>query len=421
MIPYLILDVETTILNEGDPFDPRNSLCYVGLRDPSGTYLYDIQYGLDPYASKLEEIKRKIEQAEFLVGFNLKFDLHWIRRYLNDPRDSGLFAMVSTWDCQLVEYLLSRQRLRMPSLDYVSASYSLPSKLDCVRTDYWENGIDTKLVPRQLLEEYLTQDLYLTEQIFLKQQQKVEAKSEAFKKLVWLHNEDTKVLQEMEFNGMQVNLDLNEVKRKEVVQQMEETDKQLRQLSGVPENIPLNLSSTHQLSAIIYGGYINYPGKRNKERLLKNGEVKVTEVNCVLHHRCSGFATPVPKSETELTKGMSDLDLNEKQLEAIESNKAIPFRKYSVDEAHLRRAKIRTKKGREFVDLLLKRAYLDQQLTTYLNKIPEMFSEHHWENNLIHGQFNQCVARTGRLSSSKPNLQNLDSELHYLFTSRYAD
>ncbi len=39
---------------------------------------------------------------------------------------------------------------------------------------------------------------------------------------------------------------------------------------------------------------------------------------------------------------------------------------------------------------------------------------------MIYGQLNQCVARTGRLSSSKPNLQNFDGEIKDLFGSRYA-
>ena len=46
--------------------------------------------------------------------------------------------------------------------------------------------------------------------------------------------------------------------------------------------------------------------------------------------------------------------------------------------------------------------------------------ENDWEENYIHGQLNQCVAVTGRLSSSKPNLQNMDGSIGYLFGTRYA-
>ena len=44
-----------------------------------------------------------------------------------------------------------------------------------------------------------------------------------------------------------------------------------------------------------------------------------------------------------------------------------------------------------------------------------------WKHGIIYGQLNQCVARTGRLSSSKPNLQNFDGEIKGLFTTRYGE
>jgi len=48
-----------------------------------------------------------------------------------------------------------------------------------------------------------------------------------------------------------------------------------------------------------------------------------------------------------------------------------------------------------------------------------LIEEQNWKRNMIYGQLNQCVARTGRLSSSKPNLQNFDGEIKTLFYSRY--
>ena len=42
-----------------------------------------------------------------------------------------------------------------------------------------------------------------------------------------------------------------------------------------------------------------------------------------------------------------------------------------------------------------------------------------WDGS-IHGQFNQVVARTGRLSSSAPNMQNTPPELDKLLVSRYV-
>lgn len=414
---YLVLDVETTILNNGDPFDPRNKLCYVGLQDKTGPTLYDIEYGDNPYGSKLAEINSRINKAEVIIGFNLKFDLHWIKRYIHDVN----FTRCDLWDAQLVEFILSAQRLRFPSLNKVCDFYGLGSKLDVVATEYWENGIDTTHVPRHLLEDYLATDLRLTEQLWRKQQELLISQRTQVRNLIWLHNEDVKVLEEMEFNGMKVNLPAIKEEQQRVTEEMKLVDAELLTLSGVPSEVPLNLSSTQQLSAIIYGGYINYPSTRTKLTQLKDGTIKETSVKAISYIKLPGFAIPIKNSETEVTKKLSSLELIQQQEKAKETFKAMPYRKYSVDEAHLKMIHPRTKNGRAFIDLVLKRAYLEQTLSTYLNKIPEMMAGHEWQDDLIHGQFNQCVAKTGRLSSSKPNLQNLDTNLHHLFITRYAN
>lgn len=413
---YLIIDVETTIGNEGDPFDPRNKLCLVGLGTPSGYLCFDIEYSPDPYGEALSEIRRHIQEADVLVGFNLKFDLHWLRRYIHDLDVHDK----STWDCQLVEFLLSAQRLRFPSLNEVCGFYDLGSKLDVVATDYWDNGIDTPSVPRKLLESYLQTDVELTRKLYLKQLELVALKSKQFNSLVWLHNQDTKVLQEMEFNGIKVNVEKLNEKKVIVLEEMAAIDSELRAISEIPDQIPVNLGSTYHLSSIIYGGYINYDSKREKQYPLKNGTIKTRMVNCTRVHACPGFARPIKDTENVRTYKLEEGELARLQADAKDQWLPVPYRVYSVDESTLKQIKPRTKGGRRFIELLLRRANLDQQLTTYLNKIPEMIRERQWQDDIIHGQFNQCVARTGRLSSSKPNLQNLDSLLHDVFITRYS-
>ena len=46
---YLVLDVETTISNKGNPFDTTNKLCYVGMNND----VYNIEFDDEPYKDNL--------------------------------------------------------------------------------------------------------------------------------------------------------------------------------------------------------------------------------------------------------------------------------------------------------------------------------------------------------------------------------
>ena len=69
--------------------------------------------------------------------FNGKFDLAWLRRYNID------FSSCRIWDCQLVHFILTGQKESYPSLNEVAEYYGLGTKLDQVKEEYWNNGIDT--------------------------------------------------------------------------------------------------------------------------------------------------------------------------------------------------------------------------------------------------------------------------------------
>ena len=378
----IVLDVETTISNKGNPFDESNKLCYIGV----DKNCFRIEYDSSPYVDCLRTVQSAINDASLLVGFNIKFDLHWLARY-------GItFNNARIWDCQVVHFILTGQSDSYPSLNGVCEYYGLESKLDVVSEHYWKNGIDTPDIPREILEEYLLKDLELTRQVYEKQVEEL-ADKPLLRRLVSLHNQDLLVLQEMEFNGLLYD----EEKSNELANELDKDIERLDRLLYDNHNCDsLNLNSVDHLSAFLYGGSIRL------RRRVPCGYFK------------TGPRAGEPKEkwedyEVEFPRLVRPLKGSELAKEGL----------YSTDESTLRSLK-GSKKAMEVIELLLKRAELEKRVSTYYRGLLKLREECKWKRGMIHGQLNQCVARTGRLSSSRPNLQNFDGEIKQLFYSRFA-
>jgi len=67
-------------------------------------------------------------------------------------------------------------------------------------------------------------------------------------------------------------------------------------------------------------------------------------------------------------------------------------------------------KGNEFIDLLLEYRGLKKLVTTYGEKFLENINK---KTGRVHSEFNQLAARSGRFSSSNPNLQNIPRRAEY--------
>jgi hypothetical protein len=156
----LTLDVETSISNKGHWADTTNKLVVVGTK----------WFGEDPALlwDDFTRVQNEINQCDMLVGFNIKFDLHWL---LNIGIDLSEFysAKKRIWDCQIAEFILECQRNPYPSLNDALTKYGHPVKLDVIKTEYWDKGISTENIPKHIVKEYLDYDVIATELVFKEQ------------------------------------------------------------------------------------------------------------------------------------------------------------------------------------------------------------------------------------------------------------
>jgi DNA polymerase I len=368
----LTIDTETTTHNKGNPFDSRNRLVSI--------HTYDETKGWSFKPTDTDSVQQQIDSASLLILFNAKFDLLWLRKigikYDHKP----------IYDVQLAHYMLSRQSHAFPSLDEVLEHFGLEKKLDKVK-ELWDQGVQTDEIPWDILCEYGEADCLKTYQAYQKQ---LPLFTPQMYKLFKLACQDLLILADMEWNGLKYDNDVCNQKSADLQKQIAELT---AKLSAVYPDVTINFGSPDQLSAFLYGGQI----KEETKELVgfyktgqKAGQPKYQKVD--KFHTLPRMFNPLPK--TEMAK------------EGV----------YSTAEGTLRKLK---GKNKWVIETLLELAKVSKLNETYYEGLNKINAEMHWEPGILHGQYNQCIARTGRLSSSRPNQQNLSNDCLDIFVTRF--
>lgn len=389
MYEYLILDVETTTFQKGCPYSLRNKLCLVGTLSSQASTIQNIEYTDHSYKEELRYLQEEINQTTLLIGFNIKFDLAWLRRYGID------YSHCRVFDCQVCEFILSGQSMSYPSLNGVAEKYGLGTKLDEV-SKLWEQGIDTPDIPLGMLTDYLQQDLLLTEQVYLKQLRLLKEHSHFLQALVKLSNQDLLVLLEMEWNGIKLDFEAMKEESKKVAQQMETIKEVLNGTVSDCYSGLVNWNSGDFVSCLLYGG-------------------KLTEII----RTQSGIYKSGPKEGLPRFKLSEQIHEFPRQVLPLKGSELKKEGFYATNEETLRGLKA-TGQVKKIIQLILELSKLEKLRGTYYDGLATLHTTKDWEESYIHGQFNQVVARTGRLSSSSPNLQNFPKQIDQFTTTRYV-
>ena len=387
----VVLDFETNRRPTSNPYSRGSKAISYSLSIDGGKPEFHYHTAIE-FRKALREA---FEGATRVIGFNLKFDLGWAARLgIHVPERCKI------WDCQIAEFLISGQQNRMPSLDGALERVGLEAKKDILE-EYWAMGIDTEGIPAEELEEYNNHDVQQTYLLAMKQLKEM---SPELQRLCTIQGADLLVLQEMEENGQLFNRDLCAELLAEAQERVSKLESTIREVSPYKD---INLGSGHHMSCLLYGGYLEVDEVETQTTQVyksgaKKGQEYVKTTWKTVPYTFPALFTPLKNSKTRLT---------------IKTTKG-GYPVYQSGAEQIQQLSARTKEQKLLVETLLEYAKLEKLVGTYYTSFPALMDEMEW-GNYLHGQFNQVVARTGRLSSSAPNMQNTPGEVDALLCSRY--
>jgi len=346
---YVVFDVETTNLEKGDALNVDNRLLIVTWKQynkPTQIAWWN-EYQIPEWFYSL------LEDSDFIVAHNAKFDLAWMLR-------AGInLTKLVVWDTQIAEYVIAGNRKMPLSLDACLDRRGFPMK-DSFISKSIKAGICPSDLPKSVLGKYAKNDTAYTEKLFLHQREQIFDSD--LHRTMYTHCLFTVPLVDIEAQGMaldhrRVKLLHNKLK--------EEYDQLVQEFNEFSDGV--NFKSPKQVGEFIYD---------------------------VL-----GFEEPTDRKGEPIRTGAGGR---------------------KTDIATLQNLKARTKDQKKFIALQEKLTDLNAKLTKALTKMMECVEEN---AGVLHGQFNQTITQTHRLSSNgkryKIQFQNMLRDFKPLFSAKH--
>ena len=402
MRPF-VLDIETSISNgpHGPDFrDPSNDIfTVIAGKTPQSIQVIHKKEG---FGRKLP-LEQELKECDLIVGHNLSFDLSYV---WGDEAVKDFFTRGGrVWDTQVAEYILTAQQHQYSSLEELQEKYlgqkKKPTKIGLL----YKKGVgaDKILAKKDICpriwkeyEKYCYLDGATTLEIFKKQY--IRAKKEGMLPIIQLYQDYLVGLIDTTCTGIVLDISLCEKTRTRfsllALEHLERAQKTVAPLWRDKRLPPFNINSSQHRSAVLFGGEIK--NKVNtKVGKYKNGRDKWKYVQ----HKIwvDGFQVPKKCSKEGAVKGFysTDKKLVLPKIKAIaKDNRLLAY----IEE---QQRSVEFADGVKVIDNLLK----------------------YQVGGKIYPNFNNVDVVTGRLSSSRPNMQNITKkteigkDLHRLFVA----
>lgn len=369
----IALDVETTKAPNHFPWCENSALVSVHIshKDWDRTWLFnhDQAPADTSHRDNISEIVDVLSRATLVVGHNIKFDILWLNHIGINTDGVSLFCTM------VAEYLAEHQKPSDGlSLNELCQKYGVPLKHDLVK-EYWQAGIDTPQIPLEILVPYGEQDTRNALVVYsIVSKRLVE---QGLIKLFQLEMEALKAFADMEYNGMLLDVPRLVTYAEEYGEKLEVIEAELTGMLGIH-----NVGSPEQLSVGLFGGRYTYPARET-----------------YLFHYKDPKKPPAEKERT-VDREVVLAGLFDPKKFGVKETKKIGVYTTNVDA--LKSLKASNKQQKRILELLHEHSRLAQMKSTYFDGLVK----HVDADGFAHGSLNQTIARTGRMSCSRPNMQN---------------
>ena len=334
--------------NEKGAYIPINHVSYItNEKVKNQLSVEEIRHAFE----RITDIEVRI-QAIDIIMFNAKFDIRFLRNQV------GLHNIYCTWDCYLASRLLNENE-EHNNLKYLHQKYVLNGEQDAFTFSDLFKGIPFTMVPLKTALLYAAHDPEITYELYEYQKQFIRPDSERedmrklYDVLMNIEMPCVEVLADMEDNG--ILFDMNYQQELSIKYNKLLTDK-----------LEAFYSDLKQYDDKI----VKYKAKTQNNKLDEVINIASPTQLAILFYDIIGIDVVDKKSP----RG-TGVDI----LEKID----LPIAK----------------------DILEYRA-VEKLISTYIDKLPDCVNPN---DGRIHCSFNQYGAKTGRMSSSDPNLQNIPS------------
>jgi len=291
---YVVLDFETTNLNKGTPTNPDNKIVLTVWR-VGREHNYFKRGGSNTHVSwgnefQLSELVNAIEEADYVIAHNTKFELGWLRR-------CGLDIDLSLPFCtQIAEYCIAGNRNWTLSLEDCLQRRDFGGK-DSVVGKLIKAGVCPSTIPKKWLEQYCVIDTTKTEKLFLAQR-KLAVKN-GLLPVMFTRNIFTAPLLGMERNGLHIDTERAHKVYNHYNKRKVELGQEFDLLTG-----GANVKSGKQMRKVLYEDFEFTPPKdyRGEVILTPKGEFKTDAKTMAKLKATTKQQKDFVRIKTELTK-----------------------------------------------------------------------------------------------------------------------